>query len=182
MLKTRRVRRLKAVDVLAILTTKPLFAAPGVEAAATAHIRALAARINLVNQQLKAAHHQLDMLSAKLKTPAKESEPGQHCEQHDVEILRSMPGNGRIISATLLTEAWDLLQRRDYRALRTLSGVCPGDPAERQATYRAAALRLQPTAGQRDLSLGTGCEPGGSQMSGSLRRTTPTRPSAWPCP
>ena len=34
-LKTRRVRRLKAADVLAILTTKPLFAAPGVEAAAT---------------------------------------------------------------------------------------------------------------------------------------------------
>ena len=125
MLKTRRVRRLKAADVLAILTTKPLFAAPGVEAAASAHIRALAARINLVNQQLKAAHHQLDMLSAKLKTPAKESEPGQHCEQRDVEILRSMPGNGRIISATLLTEAWDLLQRRDYHALRTLSGVAP---------------------------------------------------------
>lgn len=40
-------------------------------------------------------------------------------------ILRSLPGVGRIVLATLLAEASDALQRRDYHALRCLSGVAP---------------------------------------------------------
>jgi transposase len=42
-----------------------------------------------------------------------------------VEILASLPGVGRIVLATLLAEAWDGLKRRDYAALRSLSGVAP---------------------------------------------------------
>ena len=42
-----------------------------------------------------------------------------------MEILASLPGVGRIILATLLAEAWHLLRRRDYPALRTLAGVAP---------------------------------------------------------
>jgi transposase IS116/IS110/IS902 family protein len=40
-------------------------------------------------------------------------------------ILRSMPGLGRIILAVLLGEVWQPLRRRDYHALRSLSGVAP---------------------------------------------------------
>ena len=40
-------------------------------------------------------------------------------------ILRSLPGVGRINLATLLAEAWQPLQRRDYSVLRALSGVAP---------------------------------------------------------
>ena len=40
-------------------------------------------------------------------------------------ILASSPGAGRITIATLLAEAWDALQRRDYHALRCLCGVAP---------------------------------------------------------
>ena len=40
-------------------------------------------------------------------------------------ILRSLPGIGRINLATLLSEASGPLSRRDYQALRTLSGVAP---------------------------------------------------------
>src|SRR6267143_765622 len=54
-----------------------------------------------------------------------EGEPGQQCEQRDVVILRSMPGLGRIILAVLLAEVWQPLRRRDYHALRSLSGVAP---------------------------------------------------------
>src|SRR6185312_11940870 len=36
-----------------------------------------------------------------------------------------MPGLGRIILAVLLAEVWQPLRRRDYHALRTLSGVAP---------------------------------------------------------
>jgi transposase len=36
-----------------------------------------------------------------------------------------MPGLGRIILAVLLAEVWQPLRRRDYHALRSLSGVAP---------------------------------------------------------
>jgi transposase len=42
-----------------------------------------------------------------------------------VAILKSLPGIGRINLATLLAEASGPLSRRDYQALRTLSGVAP---------------------------------------------------------
>lgn len=119
-LKAHRIRRLQAAGVLATLTTPPLVVAPGVVAAASAHIRAVADRLKLVNRQLKAAHHHLDVLRARL-AGSEEEESGQR----DVEILDSMPGTGSIISATLIAEAWPLLRRRDYHALRTLSGVAP---------------------------------------------------------
>ena len=40
-------------------------------------------------------------------------------------ILSSLPGVGRIVLATLLAEAYQPLQRRDYQALRCLCGVAP---------------------------------------------------------
>ena len=132
-LKAHRIRRLQAAEVLRVLRQKPLSVAPGVVGAATAHIDVVAARIGLVDRQLKAAHRKLDQLCDRLipleeNAPAEggeENAPGQHCEQRDVVILRSMPGLGRITLATLLAEAWQPLQRRDYHALRLLSGVAP---------------------------------------------------------
>src|SRR4051812_48832215 len=50
---------------------------------------------------------------------------GRRPELCDVTILRSLPGVGRIVFATLLAEAFEALQRRDYRALRCLAGVAP---------------------------------------------------------
>jgi transposase len=125
-LKTHRIRRWQAAEVLQVLKQKPLSVAPGVVEAATAHIRTLTARITLVNQQLKAAHRKLDQLCDQLIPPeGEENEPGQRCEQRDVVILRSMPGVGRIVLAGLLGEAWQPLRRRDYHALRCLSGIAP---------------------------------------------------------
>ena len=122
--KAHRLRRWQAPEVLRILKQKPLSVAPGVVEAASDHIRVLTVRIRLVNQQLKAAHHKLDELCAQL-VPSEENEPGQQCEQRDVVILRSMPGLGRTILAVLLAEVWQPLRRRDYHALRSLSGVAP---------------------------------------------------------
>jgi transposase len=123
-LKAHRIRRWQAPEVLRILKQKPLSVAPGVVEEATAHIRTLTARTRLVNQQLRAAHRRLDELCDRLIAP-EENEPGQCCEQRDVVILRSMPGLGRINLAVLLAEAWQPLRRRDYHALRCLSGVAP---------------------------------------------------------
>jgi transposase len=73
--------------------------------------------------QIKDAHSRIDGLTARLM-PAEEAEPGQK-KQHDAEILASLPGVGRTVLATLLAEASDALQRRDYAALRSLAGVAP---------------------------------------------------------
>jgi transposase len=124
LLQAHRIRRLDGEEVLRILRQKPLAVAPGTTEAASAHIRAVAARLRLVNGQLRDAHRRLDELCAKLEK-TKETEPGQPYEQRDVEILRSLPGIGRITLATLLAEAWEPLRNRDYHALRTLCGVAP---------------------------------------------------------
>jgi transposase len=123
LLKRHRIRRFDAAHVLQTLRKPPLRVAPGTAQAASAHAATLIARIRLANQQLKQAHRQLDALTARLMA-AQEAEPG-HRKQHDAEILASLPGVGRIILATLLAEASDALQRRDYVALRSLTGVAP---------------------------------------------------------
>lgn len=123
LLKRHRIRRFDAAHVLAALRKPPIEVAAGTTEAASAHIDMLVARIRLVNRQLKQAHHQLDALTARL-IPTEEAGPGQ-TKQHDVEILASLPGVGRIVLATLLAEAFDALQRRDYAALRSLTGTAP---------------------------------------------------------
>jgi len=122
LLKRHRIRRFDAAHVRDVLRRPPVKVAAGTTEAASAHITALIARIRLVNRQLGQAHDRLDALTTRLIPD--EAEPGQR-KQHDVEILASLPGVGRIVLATLLAEAFDALQRRDYAALRSLTGVAP---------------------------------------------------------
>jgi len=120
-LKANRIRRFDAAEVLRVLRQKPLWVAPGTTEAACAHIRTMAARIRLVNQQIAEANRQLDELCDKLEAEA-DNAPGQKCEQRDVTILRSCPGLGRINIATLLAEAPEPLRRRDYHACEPCAG------------------------------------------------------------
>lgn len=148
-LKDYRIRRLDAATALQTLRKPALFVAPGTTEAACAHIRGLAARMRLVNQQIKEAHTALDSLCARLATPDEESPSGQSREQRDVTILRSWPGIGRIVLATLLTEAAQPLQARDYHALRALAGVAPvtrQSGKQRLVTRRFACNRRLQTA------------------------------------
>ena len=123
-LKSYRIRRVDAAEVLRILRQPPLTVAPGTTEAATAHIRTITARLRLINEQIKQAERRLDELCTDIEAAA-ESAPGQICEQRDVAILRSCPGLGRITIATLLAEACEPLRRRDYHVLRLLSGIAP---------------------------------------------------------
>jgi transposase len=124
-LKEHRIRRLDATTVLQTLRKAALFVAPGTREAACVHIRSLVARMHLVNQQIKEAGTALDGLCDSLAAQDEENSSGQSHEQCDVAILRSWPGIGRIVLATLLTEAAQPLQARDYHALRALAGVAP---------------------------------------------------------
>ena len=121
LLKAHRIRRLEAAEVLRILRQKPLVVASRTIEAATAHITAVAARLKLVNQQIKQAHRRLDELADKLAEGREEDAPGQKSKQRDVTILRSLPGVGRIVLATLLGEAAEPLRKRDYHRC----ALCP---------------------------------------------------------
>lgn len=126
LLKRYRIRRITAVQILEILRAPAIPVAPGTIAAATAHLEGVATRLDLVNRQIARSDTQLDKLTSQLAGEDEENpEKGQTSEQRDVTILRSLPGVGRIVLATLLAEAADALQRRDYHALRCLSGVAP---------------------------------------------------------
>ena len=122
-LKRNRVQRFDAAHVLDVLRKPPVQVAAGTTEAASAHITTLTARIRLINQQLREAHRQLNALTARL-IPSEETGLRQR-KQNDVAILASLPGVGRIVLATLLAEAFDALQRRDYAASRSLTGVAP---------------------------------------------------------
>ena len=122
-LKRHRIRRLDAKQVLDILRQPPLRLAPGTAKAAEAHVGTLVDRLTVTNRQIAHARNQLDTLTQSVSQP-QDSGPGQST-QRDVAILASLPGIGRTNLATLLAEASDALQRRDYHALRAMTGVAP---------------------------------------------------------
>jgi transposase len=126
-LRQHRLRSLDAEHVHALVRETPLTVAPGTTEAAVAHIQLVAARLRVVNAQLVLARQRLDELCNALAAPPADPEnaPGQSNEQRDVEILRSLPGVGRIVLATLLAEASQPLRERDYHALRALAGAAP---------------------------------------------------------
>lgn len=125
LLARHRVRTPDATTVLARLRAPALTVAPGTVAAATARLAVLSAQLRLITAQLRTARARLDALVAAVLPPAPEEAAGQGREQRDEAILRSLPGVGRIVLATLLAEAAGPLQGRDYHALRGLSGVAP---------------------------------------------------------
>jgi transposase len=123
LLRQHRIRRLNTQDVLTALRAPALYVAPGVVEAAIEHIGLLLPRLRLVHTQRQHCGARLDDLLDKLA--AVEGDEGQQREHRDVEILRSLPGVGRIVAATVLAEASGPLAERDYQALRAHAGIAP---------------------------------------------------------
>jgi len=124
-LAAHRIRRITPASILNLLQVAAVTVASGTEQAATAHIAAVAERLRLVNRQLKEVARRLERLIANLPAVEPGEPEGQLSEQRDAVILRSFPGVGRTVLATLLAEANQALHARDYHALRTLCGVAP---------------------------------------------------------
>lgn len=137
-LKAHRIRRIDAAQAQRILREKPLTVAPGTVPGAIAHLRALAARARLVNAQLRETERAMDKILRKIAVAGEADVPGQN-KQRDVTILLSLPGAGRIVVATLLTDAGELVRRRDYQALRLLCGVAP--VTRRSGKHREVHMR-----------------------------------------
>ncbi len=119
-LKTHRIRRVKANEVLTCLQAVALPVAPGTAEAAQAHCQFLLPCLRVLAEQLQACSQQV---SALLQTLAEA--PGEGESPSDVAIVLSLPGVGRKITAWLFAEAAQTLSERDYQMLRTHSGVAP---------------------------------------------------------
>ena len=111
-----RIRRLSADEVVTVLRTPALPVAPGTVNAAQRHLTVLLPRLRLVHTQRAACEARLEELLEQLADTQ---------EHRDVAILRSLPGVGRVVTATMLAEAARLLAARDYHGLRAHSGVAP---------------------------------------------------------
>jgi transposase len=120
LLKKHRVSSLQPERVREILRAEPLRVAPGVTAASSKHALLIVARLQLVNEQKAEIERDIEMLLEELSLP----EQGK-TEHRDAQLLRSLPGLGKLVCATILAEAWEPLARRDYTTLRLLSGVAP---------------------------------------------------------
>jgi transposase len=117
----RRSTRCKAV--VAELRTQPLAVAPGAVEAASAHVALLLPRLRLVHAQRADCARRIEFLLNQVD--ATQDGDGERTEHRDVQILRSLPGVGRVVAATMLAEASQPLAERDYHAMRALAGVAP---------------------------------------------------------
>lgn len=161
LLRQRRIRKITATELLAILREPKLTVAPGTTEAAVAHLKLLSARLRLLNAQIRQCHQRLDGIVSELIGDCSPDQNGEGStgEQRDAAILDSLPGVGPIVLATLLSEASEPLKQRDYHTLRALSGVAPVtrrsgkhcgvamrracNPRLREATYHWARVAMQ---------------------------------------
>ena len=122
-LREHRIRRLSVDDVIAAVRQPTLPVATGVGDAVAIRIASLVPQLLLIHAQRTATEGQIDRALHEL---AQGDRPqGQPTEHRDVEILQSLPGVGRVVAATMLSEASSPLAERNYPTLRAYSGVAP---------------------------------------------------------
>jgi transposase len=126
-----RIRRIEATAVTAALRGPVFSLSEGTVEAASEHVLMLLPHLRLLHQQRLAVAARIERLLEELNIP-QESQPPS-----DVQVLLSLPGVGRVVTATLLAEAPHLIAERDYHALRAHAGVAP---VTRQSGKRAAVL------------------------------------------
>ena len=131
LLRTHRIRRVTADDLWTALRAPRLSAAAGVADAVALRISALLPQLLLVSRQQRETDHHIDRALERLA----ESPEAQPREHRDVVILRSLPGVGRMVAATMLTEAAGPLADRDYATLRAHGGAAPITKRSSKRTY-----------------------------------------------
>lgn len=120
MLKRYRIRSLTPEQVREALSAEALHVAPGVVEACRRHVGLLMPRLRLVHAQKLEVEREIDELLEQLSAPLEGK-----AEHRDARLLQSLPGLGKLVCATMLAEASELLEKRDYSTLRTLCGVAP---------------------------------------------------------
>lgn len=114
-----KCRKEKKQAVLAALHEQAVHVAPGLEQAIEIHLRSLLTRWKTTDTERKAMAARLE------KTVGPKPSENVPAPLDDAAIIRSMPGAGVLVTATLLGEAHAELAVRDYGALRCMAGVAP---------------------------------------------------------
>jgi transposase len=134
LLRSHRIRRLDATAIQQALGVPALKLAPGSAEAASEHALLILPLLRLLLQQRKQLERRIGALLEEMSTE------GQFKEHRDVTVLRSLPGVGRVITATMLAEASQPLAERDYHALRSYGGAAP---ITRQSGKRKSVIMRQ---------------------------------------
>jgi len=118
-LKRHRIRRLTSEEVQGALRRDIL-------SLRSAYIESHAARVLVLVARLKLAQDQIVKVERQISTAlAERVKAEEKTERRDLTILLSLPGFGSLTVATALGESGDAFDRRDYNALRSLSGAAP---------------------------------------------------------
>ncbi len=143
-LRAHRIRRLAVDDIIGLLRQPRLPVAPGVTAAVATRVASLVPQLILVHAQRTQAERQIDRRLEQLA--AADPPDGESREHRDVEILQSLPGVGRMVTATMLTEATGPMAARDYPTLRAYAGAAP---VTKRSGKRAAFVHMRYACNRR---------------------------------
>jgi transposase len=135
LLKRHRIRSITPEAVREAVSAESLHIAPGVLEACQRHVALLLPRLRLVHDQKNEVEREIEALLEKLSEPLEGK-----AEHRDARLLQSLPGLGKLVCATMLTEATEPLENRDYRSLRTLCGVAP--VTKRSGKQHAVSMRM----------------------------------------
>jgi len=138
-LRKHRIRRHSPEFVYEAISTRPLTVAQGVVEASSMHVAAIVARLRLVREQTKACVSNMRGILKALSAPTGDEKR----EHRDAKVLLSLPGVGTLVGATILTEAEQALEARDYPTLRALSGVAPVTRATGKRSGKNASVSMR---------------------------------------
>jgi transposase len=132
-LDAHRIRSLTPEAVKERLIERALNVAPGVTEATSRHVMLLVPRLRLAHDQKLHVERDIEALLDAL------SSPRENDGHRDAGLIQSMPGLGAPGCATLLAEAWEPIENRDYSRLRALCGVAP--VTKRSGKQHSAGMR-----------------------------------------
>lgn len=145
-LAKHRIRRIDAEQVVATLRSKALPAAPGVAEAYAEHVTMLVSVLDTVHESSRRVDRRIREV---LDEMARGNGNEETSENRDTQVLRSLPGVGPFVGATILVEGTEPLARRDYATLRALSGVAPVTRASGKRSGPNAAVSMRRACNQR---------------------------------
>ena len=125
LLRSHRIRRVSAEEVLEVLRAPALRLAPGAAEAASEHVLLLLPLLRSVHQQDDQVGKRIKRMLEELSASPRGEGDGAAQEHSDAAILLSLPGVGQSVGATMLAEASQPLAERDYHALRCYAGCAP---------------------------------------------------------
>ena len=121
LLGRHRVRRIDAEEARKTLLSEEINLKQAAVESCVEHIRTVVERMKVADRQLKETEDSIRKVIETIDSKQRAEGGGPT----DIEILRSIPGVGDVVLATLIAEAWDLIRRRDRKALRCLGGTAP---------------------------------------------------------